>query len=84
MQNELVNQGLTLMALGMGVVFIFLALLVIFTHLMSTIVERYFPEPIQMPQSTRDESSDLSRSGNLPDTRILTIIREAIRKHRES
>ena len=34
-----------LMIVGMGIVFLFLALLVVAINLMSTIVQRFFPEP---------------------------------------
>ncbi len=78
MQNELINQGLTLMALGMGVVFIFLALLVLTTQAMSAIITRYFPEPVKSNTSSVQSQPIASPV----DSRTLAIIREAIRKHR--
>jgi oxaloacetate decarboxylase gamma subunit len=76
MQNELFTQGLTLMALGMGVVFIFLALLVATTQVMSSIIDRYFPAPaIQSIHPT-------APSGDIPDSRTLAVIQAAIRRHR--
>jgi len=41
MQNELINEGLTLMLAGMGTVFVFLTVLVIMTTLMSRLVLRF-------------------------------------------
>ena len=38
MENELLNQGLTLMLAGMGTVFVFLTVLVIAMHVMSRII----------------------------------------------
>lgn len=43
MQNELINEGLTLMLAGMGTVFVFLTTLVIVTTVMSRIVMRFQP-----------------------------------------
>jgi oxaloacetate decarboxylase gamma subunit len=41
MQNELINEGLTLMLAGMGTVFVFLTALVIAMMLMSRLVARF-------------------------------------------
>ena len=78
MQNEIITQGLTLMALGMGVVFIFLALLVITTQVMSAIIDRYFPEPLK----ANSPSASQPAAPDSVDSRTLAIIRAAIRKHR--
>lgn len=43
MQNELINEGLTLMLAGMGTVFVFLTALVIAMTLMSRLVLRFQP-----------------------------------------
>lgn len=43
MQGDLLNQGLTLMWVGMGTVFVFLTALVVVTSLMSRIVLRFQP-----------------------------------------
>ena len=81
MHNELLSQGLTLMALGMGVVFTFLALLIVTTTFMSTVVQRYFPQT----ETTADaDSGPAPSSGRVPDARIMTVIGEAVRQHRES
>jgi oxaloacetate decarboxylase gamma subunit len=42
-QNELINEGLTLMLAGMGTVFVFLTVLVIAMTLMSRLVARFQP-----------------------------------------
>ena len=81
MQNELIAQGLSLMALGMGVVFIFLALLVVTTYSMSAIIGRFFPEVVAIAESNADDAP-LS-SGELPDARTLTIIQKALLLHRK-
>lgn len=82
MQNEIISQGLSLMALGMGVVFVFLALLVVTTYCMSAVIGRYFPEPIPVPESTPTDVS--SSSGDLPDAKTIAIIKQAITQHRSA
>jgi oxaloacetate decarboxylase gamma subunit len=42
---ELMSGGVELMIVGMGIVFLFLALLVVAINLMSSLVRRFFPEP---------------------------------------
>lgn len=79
MQNELLVQGLNLLVLGMGVVFIFLALLVITTSVMSRMIQRYLPEPIPAA-SVEDHSA--SRQNALPDEKILAAIKAALEQHR--
>ena len=45
MNNEIIDQGLTLMLVGMSTVFVFLTLLVVATSMMSVIVRRVTPVP---------------------------------------
>ncbi|NNF39940.1 MAG: OadG family protein [Woeseiaceae bacterium] len=45
MQPTLLDQGLTLMLVGMGTVFVFLTVLVAAMSLMATIVKRFLPAP---------------------------------------
>lgn len=79
MQNELVSQGLSLMLLGMGVVFVFLTVLVFVTSAMSRIIEAYFPQPIPLtPVSSPPVSPDSSQA----DPRVLAAIKMAIAEHR--
>jgi oxaloacetate decarboxylase gamma subunit len=42
--TELMSSGFELMFAGMGIVFLFLAMLVLAINLMSAFVQRYFPE----------------------------------------
>jgi oxaloacetate decarboxylase gamma subunit len=46
MQNELFNEGLTLMLAGMGTVFVFLTVLVIAMTLMAWLVARFQPTQV--------------------------------------
>lgn len=43
--TELMNAGVELMLVGMGIVFLFLAMLIVTVNLMSALVLRFFPEP---------------------------------------
>ena len=54
MQNELINEGLTLMLAGMGTVFVFLTALVIAMTLMAGLVAR-FQTPAESSGATDDE-----------------------------
>ena len=78
MQDQLISQGLNLMALGMGVVFIFLALLVVTTQCMSAVVSRYFP-PV-----AAESLVDTAESSELPDSTTIAVIQQAIRMHRNA
>ena len=43
--NEMISAGLELMLLGMGIVFAFLALLVVMVSIMTKVLQRFFPAP---------------------------------------
>lgn len=79
MQNELIAQGLSLMSLGMGVVFVFLTLLVLATGAMSKMITHYFPDPLPLTSTSSPPApSDSSQT----DPRILAAIKAAIAEHR--
>lgn len=78
MSSPLVEQGLDLMLYGMGTVFVFLALLVVATWAMSTVINRWFPDkPVEQT---------LKPSAPLPPQvpeKTLRIIKDAIAQHRQ-
>ncbi len=79
MEITLINQGLSLMLFGMGVVFAFLTLLVVATNTMSYTIQRWFPEkelPVPTPKKISQKSGSVS-----PLT--LEIIQTAIDQHRK-
>ncbi len=47
MQASLIDQGVTLMLVGMGTVFVFLTLLVIAMSLMAAVIKRLAPVPVE-------------------------------------
>ena len=55
--NELFAAGVELMLVGMGIVFLFLALLVATVNLMSFVIQRYAPDPLPTKTEERPSSS---------------------------
>lgn len=77
--SDLMMEGFNLMLLGMGFVFVFLAVLVIATTLMSRIILRYSkPEPVAVASGARKPAA--SGSSN-PD--LIAAISAAIHMHRQ-
>lgn len=56
--TDLLNAGLELMFVGMGIVYLFLALLVIAVNTMSHVLRRYFPEAPPVAQRLPGASAD--------------------------
>jgi len=76
--TQLLEEGLTLMALGMGFVFVFLTLLVIVTTLMSKLIGRFFPEPVAPATPSRGR-------GGVPasqDADVMVAISAAVHRYR--
>ena len=68
--NELLSSGIELMLIGMGIVFTFLAMLVVVINGMASVILLFFPE---MPV--------LSQNGE--DPRIIAAISAAIHEYRK-
>lgn len=76
--NPLLSQGIELMLVGMGVVFVFLVMLVGAVTLMSQLVARFAPDsPLAVPRG-----SLTAPAVPAVDDRTLAVIREAVRRHR--
>jgi len=78
MQDNVFQQGVDLMLFGMGTVFVFLTLLVFITRMMSFLVDRYCPEPVQEAIPSKPQPV-LARG---VDPLTLAIIKDAIKQHR--
>lgn len=76
MSSDILNEGLNLMAFGMGAVFAFLTLLVIITSIMSAVISRFFP--VTLPEAG---SSMAPRTSGV-DPQIVSAIMAAIKLHR--
>ena len=64
------------MFLGMGTVFVFLVVMIACMNIMSSIINRYFPEP----QLSEDTTTSNSQANN---KKIIAAITAAITYHRE-
>ena len=73
MSASLMSEGIELMLLGLGTVFVFLTLLVIITTGMSSLVQKYLPEPVPVTSSN---------SNKLDQNTLLAVISAAIHQHR--
>jgi len=73
--GALISEGINLMLLGMGTVFVFLTLLVIVTSIMSTLVQKY---GTVQPAVFNDPGA----AGQLDEATLLAVISAAIHAHR--
>ena len=74
MDNNLVAEAINLTLFGMGFVFVFLALMVIVTTMMSVLVKRFQPNLNLAATSSIELSSDI-------DERTEAIVKKAINMH---
>ena len=52
MEVNYIFEGLKIMLLGMGTVFMFLIVMIVMMNIMSTVVHRFFPEPNDVENNT--------------------------------
>jgi len=76
--NNLLGIAVELMLLGMGTVFVFLTVLILATRLMSSLVLRVQPE--LKSQSRQTVAPAVANPAQ--DKRLIQIIEEAIKQHR--
>jgi len=74
MDNNLVAEAINLTLFGMGFVFVFLALMVVVTSMMSVLVKRF------QPNLNLAATSNIELSSNI-DERTEAIIKKAIKMH---
>jgi oxaloacetate decarboxylase gamma subunit len=75
METNLVVEGVKFMFLGMGAVFLFLALMIVTMNVMSYIIHKFFPEPQISAKSNVDSQKD--------NKKIVAAITAAIAHHRQ-
>lgn len=75
--NDMLMNGVELMLVGMGIVFLFLAMLVVAVNTMSSIVSRFIPET-----ATLKASATQSTENNKIDSNVVAAISAAIYKYR--
>jgi len=62
METNLLIEGLKFMILGMGTVFIFLIVMIAFMYTMSTLINKFFPEPqmsVDIPENTQSDNKKI-------------------------
>jgi len=74
MDNNLVTEAINLTLFGMGFVFVFLALMVVVTTMMSVLVKRF------QPNLNLAATSNIELSSNI-DEKTEAIIKKAIKMH---
>ena len=74
MDNNLLSDAITLTMFGMGFVFVFLALMVVVTNLMSLLVMKIQPAISDAPSTNSDPSAEI-------DEKTRAIIEAAIKMH---
>tara|TARA_B100000809_G_scaffold72890_1_gene70623 strand:- start:63 stop:296 length:234 start_codon:yes stop_codon:yes gene_type:complete len=74
MDSNLINEAINLTLFGMGFVFVFLALMVVVTTMMSVLVKRFQPNLNLAATSSIELSSDI-------DERTEAIVKKAIKMH---
>lgn len=74
---QLLQEGLSLMAFGMGFVFIFLTVLVVATTLMSVLVDRLAPTPAPV-----DSGSRAVKPSQEHDDELMAVISAALHRYR--
>jgi oxaloacetate decarboxylase (Na+ extruding) subunit gamma len=73
---ELISSGVELMGIGMGIVFLFLTMLVVAINIMSTLIQRFFPD-----QPLTNISVPLATSG-ATDKKTAAAISAAVHQYR--
>ena len=73
--TELMSSGVELMFAGMGIVFLFLTMLVVAINIMSSLVQRFFPDAPTLAVATTTVSSGIDKS-------IIAAITAAVHQHR--
>jgi len=76
--TDLLMEGVELMMLGMGTVFVFLIMLIGCISLMSYLVARFLPEQAPLAVAPRRAAPPAMSV----DTETLAVISEAVRQHR--
>jgi len=74
--NEMMSSGIELMLIGMVIVFAFLALLIVMVNIMTTVIQRFFPEP---PINT---ITPASASTSHTDAGVIAAISAAVHQYR--
>ena len=75
MEVNYIFEGLKIMLLGMGTVFMFLIIMIAMMNIMSTVVHRFFPEPNDVENATSPAQANTAKK--------VAAITAAIMHHRQ-
>ncbi len=73
----MINDGLIIMAVGMLVVFAFLAIMVILMRFMSNLILRFFPEKEETTPARKTAASRSGQAGAADDAEVAVAIAAA-------
>ncbi len=76
--NETLTSGIELMLTGMGIVFLFLAMLIVAVNVMSTVIQHYFSPTISNINDNGVENN------NAIDNNVIAAITAAIHQYRRN
>lgn len=82
--GELVISGIKLMAIGMSIVFLFLALLVWVIRTTSQLIQRYAPEPQPHFAFHAPITTPTRADSEQDDAELVAVISAAIHRHQNS
>lgn len=75
--HALLMSGVELMLVGMGIVFLFLAMLIAAVNIMSALVNRFLPAPLQVASPV----ATVAKSGTT-DPSVIAAISSAVHQYR--
>ena len=78
METNLVVEGLKFMTLGMGTVFVFLAIMIVMMNIMSSLLHRFFPEP-----KPNLDAVNKPADNSATNKKVIAAITAAITHHRK-
>jgi len=76
METNLVLEGVKFMILGMGTVFVFLMVMIVCMNIMSSVINKFFPEPQPSAGTSSTNTQDDKK-------KIVAAITAAIAYHRQ-
>ncbi|QFY43891.1 oxaloacetate decarboxylase subunit gamma [Candidatus Methylospira mobilis] len=80
--GELIQQGLKLMLIGMGIVYLFLMLLVWVINVSSRIISRFDPEPLPLHEHSALPESAVSDDEASDAMELVAVISAALHRYR--
>lgn len=80
METNLVVEGFKFLVIGMGTVFVFLAIMIFLMGIMSNLVHKFFPEVQPKPVSSAQNTQNTQNN----QQKVVAAITAAIKHHRES